>query len=117
MKTRFIILMLGLSSLFVATAAVAHKPGHVVVYGGPLLSGGVTLWGNSHGQSGYAGNINLGFANTHARMPVYGHVHGPSCGHAMGHSYALGFKNGYRNGNGYIHWRGHGRKHRKKYHH
>jgi len=123
LKNYLVILLAGLTTLFLATSAVAHNPGPVLAYGGPVLSGGVTIWGNSHGQTGYAGNINLGFGQVYAPAPYYGHVHGPSCGHPAPYGYApayrpvygQGYSHGY--GHGKHHGRGHGKGHYNKRHH
>jgi len=61
MNCRLLILLTTLTGLFITGDVLAHNPGHVLVSGGPQLSGGVTMWGNSYGQSGYAGNLNPGF--------------------------------------------------------
>lgn len=99
MKYRLLILLTTLTGLFLTSNALAHNPGHVLVSGGHQLSGGVTVWGNSYGQSGYAGNLNLGFGYPPATY--YGHAHAPSCGHQLVYPYVNGYPVGYGYGNGY----------------
>lgn len=82
--------------MFLTGNVLAHNPSHVLVSGGPQLSGDVTVWGNSHGQSGYAGNLNLGFG--YSPTTYYGHSHVPSCGHQLVYPYVSGYPVGYGNG-------------------
>jgi hypothetical protein len=110
MKCRLLILLATLTGLLLATNAMAHNPGQVLVYRTPQLSGGITVWDNSYGQSGYAGNINLGFG--YAPATYYGHVHAPSCGHQFAYPYVNGYPVGFTNGHGGAHHGNtHGRHH------
>lgn len=99
MKYRLLILLTTLTGLFLTSNALAHDPVQVLVPGEPQLSGGVTVWGNSYGQSGYAGNLNLGFGYPPATY--YSHVHAPSCGHQLVYPYVnvypVRYSKGYRN--------------------
>jgi hypothetical protein len=100
MKACLIVVLLGLFSFFGSSAVLAHNPG---AYTGIPLTGGITIWGDSNGHTGYAGNVSLGFTGAYANhgyaaVPYYGPSHGPSCGHVPPYGYARGYKRGYRNG-------------------
>jgi hypothetical protein len=98
MKTYLVIVLFGLFVLFGSTAVAAHGSGYGGSYSGIPLTGGITVWGNSSGHVGYAGNLRLGFSSGYAPVPYYGHVHGPSCGYASPYGYGSGHHRGYRNG-------------------
>ena len=111
MKTCLFVILLGLSGLFGSSAALAHNTGYVDVYAAVPLTGGITIWGDSYGRSGIAGNVSLGFTGGYANygyapIPYYGHVHGRSCGHKHRKAHARGYKNGYRHGKYADHHRG-----------
>lgn len=114
MKTCLIVVLIGLFSLFGSTAVLAHNPGYGGAYAGIPLTGGITVWGDSQGNTGYAGNVSLGFAGGYASygyapVPYYGHVHGRVCGHMPPYGHARGYNRGYRHGH---HGKGrHGRRH------
>ncbi len=114
MKIRLIVVLFGLFSLLGSAAALAHSPGYGDAYAGIPLTGGITVWRDSYGNTGYAGNVSLGFAggytnHGYAPVPYYGHVHGPVCGHLPPHGYARGHHRGSRHGH---HRKGHhGRRH------
>ena len=115
MKYRILILRTSLTGLCLTSNALAHHPVRVRVPGGPQLSGGVTVWGNSYGQSGYAGNLNVGFGYPSATY--YGHAHASSCGHQMVYPHVNGYPVGYSNGYRSIHPRnGHGNKRARGHH-
>lgn len=108
MKTRLIVVLLGLFSVFGSTAVLAHNSGYGGAYAGIPLTGGITIWGDSYGHTGYAGNVSLGFASGYANhgyatVPYYGHVHGFSRGHRPPYGYARGYRRGY----GYGHYSDH----------
>ncbi len=98
MKTYLIVVLIGLFSLFGSTTALAHHSGYGGAYAGIPLTGGITLWGDSYGHTGYAGNVSLGFAGGYATVPYYGHVHGFSRGHRFPYGYARGYNRGHRYG-------------------
>ena len=107
MKTRLLVVLFGLFSLLGSAAALAHSPGYGDAYAGIPLTGGITVWGDSYGNTGYAGNVSLGFAGGYANyryapVPYYGHMP-PYC-------YARGYNRGYRHGH-------HGKRHHGKGHH
>ena len=115
MKTRLIVVLFGLFSLLVSTTVMAHNPGYGGAYTGVPLTGGITVWGDSYGNTGYSGNVRLGFAGGYANygyapVPYYGHVHGSSRGHMPPYGYARGYNRGYRHGH-------HGKRHHGKRHH
>jgi hypothetical protein len=99
MKTRLIVLLLGIFGLFGSAAVLAHNSGPAGSYGGVPLSGGITIWGDSYGRSGYAGNVSLGFGNGYA---VPGYVAVPVYGHVAPYGY---YQQGYRHGRGHGHYR------------
>ena len=103
MKTYLVIVLLGIFGLFGSTAVVAHGSGYGGSHSNIPLTGGITVWGNSSGHVGYAGNLNLGFSNGYAgygypAVPYYGHVHGRSCGHASPYGYGSRHYRGNRHG-------------------
>ena len=95
MKTRLIVLLLGIFCLFGSAAVLAHNPGPVGSYGGVPLTGSITIWGDSYGRTAYAGNVSLGFGNVYAApgyaaVPYYPRVvpydyYQPGYGHGRGH--------------------------------
>ena len=114
MKTYLFVILFGLFGLFGSTTVLAHNTAYVGAYAGVPFSGGITIWGDSYGRTGYAGNVSLGIAGGYANpgyapTAYYGHVHGRSCGHKPRYGYARGYKNGYRHGkhNGHHHGRRH----------
>ena len=107
MKTRCTVLLVGLISLFVSTAVLAHGSGYGGVYGGNGLSGGISVWADSYGHSGYAGSLNYGVVYGHQAVPYYGHAHGPQCGHRHRYGYDREYSHGYNN------YRKHGHKNRR----
>ena len=82
----------GLLALVISGSIFAHDPGG---YGYPDSgwAGNVTVWGNSMGQSTYAGNLSYGVRYGYAP----GHVawleqrHGPQCHHGQRHAYEHGY--------------------------
>ena len=118
MKTRLFVLLFGLFSLLGSATVLAHNPGYGGIYAGVPLTGGITIWGDSYGNTGYAGNVSLGFAGGYANygyapVPYYGHVHGASCGHMPPYGYARGHNRGYRHGR---HNRHYYKDHRRGHH-
>lgn len=103
MKTRLIVLLLGIFSLFGSVAVMAHNSGPAGSYGGIPVTGGITIWGDSNGRTAYVGNVSLGFGNVYAAP---GYVAVPYYGHAAPYGYYQ---------QGYGHRRGHG--HYKNRHH
>lgn len=106
----------GMLALMVSGAAFAHGPGGYYDYPNSGLTGGVTVWGNSVGQSGYAGTLSYGVGYGYAPgyVPWMGHRHGPQCGHAPGYGYPQGYQYGHEQG--YGHGNKHGHKHDRKHH-
>ena len=106
----------GMLALMVSGAAFAHDPGGYYGYPTSGLTGGVTVWGNSMGQSGYAGMLSYGVGYGYAPgyVPWMGHRHGPQCGHGPGYGYPQGYHYGHERG--YGHGNKHGRKHGRKHH-
>ena len=110
-------LLIGMTCLFLATAAEAHHQG----YGGGYVdwgpTGGVSVWGDSYGNFGYAGTLGFGTGPAWVPAPYPRHVHGPACGYAPRHGggWRKGYRHGYRHGwhNGKGHGRGHGRGHHR----
>ena len=116
MKTRLFVVLFGLFSLFGSTAALAHNPGYGGAYVGVPLTGGITIWGDSYGRTGYAGNVSLGlvggYANIgYASVPYYGQVNRPVYGYRSSHGYDRGSRQGYRHGYRHGRHRGHHNRH------
>ncbi len=117
MKTRYIVLLLGLFSLFGAAPVLAHNYGSGGAYGGSPLTGGITIWGDSYGRIGYAGNLNLGFgygypALAYPAVPYYGY--GPGYGYVPGYGHGYRYGRGHGRGYGRGHGRGHGGGHSRR---
>jgi hypothetical protein len=110
MKTRFPLLLVGLIGLFVSTAALAHDSGYGGAYGGNGLSGGISVWADSYGHSGYAGNLSYGTAYAWRQAPYYGHAHGPRCGHGPRYGYDRAYEHGHHHGRKQGHRNRHGRR-------
>ncbi len=117
MKTRFKVLLLGCVSIFVSTATLAHGNGYGGVYVGNGLSGGVSIWGGSHGRVAYAGNLNYVAGYAYQPAPYYGPVHGPQCGHPQAYGYNRSYKHGYRHGRRHGHHGGRRDHHGHRNHH
>ena len=96
MKTRLFVVLFGLFSLFGSTAALAHNPGYGGAYVGVPLTGGITIWGDSYGRTGYAGNVSLGYVGGYASVPYYGHNNRPAYGYRSSYGYYRGSRHGYR---------------------
>jgi len=103
MKTRIRKVLIALTLLTFCGWAAAHEP--VPYHPQPGVTGNITIWGGSHGFSGWSGNISLG--QVHGYPPAYlpvlaslpsGHRHGPSCHHVPR----------------YAHGPGHGKKHKHR---
>ena len=106
MKTRFVIVLLGLLSLCGSSVVLAHNPG---TYSGTPLTAVITIYGDSYGHTAYAGNVSLGISSGYAghgyvTVPFNRHISGPVYGNSRH----------YRRQRGY----GHGRKygHNKRHH-
>lgn len=116
MNARRTTLVLGLLASLVASPALAHDRGYEPY--DPGLSGGVTVWGNSQGYSGWSGVLSYGtgYGYSPGYVPwVAPHRHGPQCAHGPGRAYAKAYRKGYRHGSrdawrqGHGHGHGHGR--------
>ena len=122
MKTRLFVVLLGLFSFFASTTVLAHNPGYGGAYAGIPLIGGITIWGDSYGRTGYAGNLSLGFASGYANhgyatVPYYGHFNGSAYGYPSSYGYYRGSRHGYRHGRNYGHHnRHHYNDHRGRHH-
>ena len=116
MRRIYKIALSGMLAFVVSGAVFAHGPGGNYGYPNSALTGGVTLWANSMGQSGYAGTLSYGTGYGYAPgyIPWMGHRHGPQCGHGPGNGYPRGYQYGYQDG--YMHGNKHGRKHGRKHH-
>lgn len=108
MNTTCRIILPGLLTLVVSGTALAHVPGHHGGYRDDGWYGNATLWLDSTGHSGWAGNFGYrtGYGYPPGYSPWAGHLHGPRCQHGSGHGYAHGYRHGFKHG------RKHGRKHR-----
>lgn len=121
MRTRLIailpVALSGLLSLFASTSVLAHNPGHGYAYAGIPLTGGITIRSSSHGYTGYAGNVSLGFSSGYAHhgytsVPYDGYVQGLAYDYRPSYRDYRGYGRGYRNGNYSRHYYGihHGRR-------
>ncbi len=98
MKTRLIVVLFGLSSLFASSVVLAHNHGLGGGYAGVPVTAGITIWGDSYGRTAYAGNINLGYVGGYAPTAYYGPGYGSSCGHVSPYGHTSGYRPGYRHG-------------------
>lgn len=119
MITRPVALLTGLTLLAAVGTAQAHQESRYVVQPANL-AGTVTVWGGSHGPSGWAGSLSLGapLAIGTAVVPVAAvpppHWHGPRCGHVyqtVVHEYAQPWRADYGKGRKHHRGRGHGHGH------
>jgi hypothetical protein len=117
MKTAYKALLAGILAIVFAGPALAHGTGQTVGvyyngYYGNGLSGNVSVWGNSYGQSGWSGSLNYGSSIAYA--PVYvvppPHAHGPACYHQPRRGYGKAYRKGYKHGrrDARHHGKGHG---------
>lgn len=113
MKTSYRLLLAGMLAMVFSATAVAHSPGgNVYVPGG--WSGNATVWGNSHGQSGWTGAIT--YSAGYGYLPGYvpwvrpnqWSGHGSRCHHAPGHRHARAHR--HVQSHSYGHGRGHDKK-------
>lgn len=123
MKTRHVALLAGMFLVTVGASAYAHEPGRVELYPANL-NGAVTLWGGSHGPSGWAGTLTIGspivlgtrYVPVAVLPPSHRHSarshHVPR--HVRHHGYRTAWRDGYAHGHkkGYKQDRGRGRGHR-----
>lgn len=73
------IAVLGLMALLLSGNALANGPGVYGGYPGSSWSGGVTVYGDSRGYTGYSGTINVGggYATAPVYMPAYAPAYVP----------------------------------------
>ena len=110
MNARQSILALGMLATLSVAPALAHDRGYVP--NDPGLSGGITVWGNSQGYSGWSGVLSYGtgYGYRPGYIPwIAPHRHGPQCAHAAGWGYGKAYRKGYRHGSRAA--RGHGHDH------
>lgn len=99
-------------ALALSSTALAHDS-RGYNYPGGNWSGSATVWGNSMGQSGYAGTLGYGVGYGYAPgfVPWAAGPRGPQCHHGPpGRGHYRGWDRGHRKG-----WK-HGRKHRGRRH-
>ena len=102
MKTRYLALSVGILLAAAAGTASAHDRGYYPPPP-PRVGGSVTLWGGSHGVSGWSGALSLGVPVVLG--PAYGpvlavpaHRHGSRYHHGPGRGYAKAYRKGYVKG-------------------
>jgi len=110
MKTRYVVLIIGLLCLFVSTASTAHDGRQYNRYAGNSLTAGVVVWGGSYAHSGYVGTLGYGPRYAVALMPHYGQAFGRHHDHAWHHDH----KNRKKHGHRYERPGKHGRDHRNR---
>lgn len=105
MNTAYKTLLAGMLAIVFAGPALAHGGGSVSAsyyngYQASGLNGGITVWGNSHGQAGWSGAITYGAPVYYA--PAYGpppvQAYGPRYYHGPGRGHAKAYRKGYRHG-------------------
>ena len=82
MKTRYVVLITGLLSLFVSTTSLAHDGRQNSTYAGPGFSSGVVVWDASYAYAGYVGTLSYGVSNAYAYIPAHGQVYRSRHDHA-----------------------------------
>lgn len=120
MNTAYKALLAGMLAIVFSGPALAHGGGPQggSYYNGAYpagISGGVSVWGNSQGQTGWTGSLSIGAGVVYA--PVYavpvGVVHVPGGHYPPGHGYKKAYRKGYKHGqrDARLHRQGHGRHH------
>lgn len=105
----------GILAFALCGSAFAHGPGVYGSYPDPAWAGGVTIWGDSSGYTGYSGTLSVGsgYGYVPVYAPVVSHRHGPQCYHGpRGYGHRPQY---YDRGYGHGRPRGHhhGRKHKR----
>ena len=109
------ILWPGLLALFLSSVVNAQGHGTYAGYPAPVVSGSATVWGNSMGDSGYSGTININNGYGYAAVPVlitanpYAPVYYPAPAYVYPQPYYRGHSRGHRHG--HKHGSGHDRGH------
>lgn len=102
---------LGLMALMLSGTVLANGNGVYVGYPDNYWSGGVTVYGDSSGYSGYSGTVNLngGYAPVPVYAPVYVPVYVPVAGPRHGPRGHHRPKHRHSRHHGHRRCRGHGR--------
>jgi hypothetical protein len=117
MRTRNLTCLAGLALLLTCGSALAHDRVGYVVHPSGGWSGALTIYGDSHGYSGWSGGLNYTYGINYGYAPGYvpwtaRHRHGPACGHWAGHRYGKAYRKGYRHGRAHAHKAGHRHRYR-----
>lgn len=118
MKTRTASRLAGILFLVLCGSALAHQPVRHDPYPA-AWTGGVTLWGGTHGPAAWSGSLSYGSPYVYA--PGYipwvavpaGHRHTARCNHGPRHDYS--YQKGYAHGRHDNHRRGKSRGHGRGY--
>lgn len=108
MKTRWILIGIGVVGLAMCGNAVAHGGGH---RHDPVVTGGAGIWLDPYGNVQYAANIGIATGYGPGVIPVHRPDYGYRCDHRSHRAYERGYREGYRHG------KRKGRKHRHHHRH